>query len=135
MGRSTRLKVGAALSPLAVIAVLLVGCGDSGDSADRTTSNAANVAAEEKAVKTTTVTIEDFAYKPPRIAIPKETPITVINRDSTRHTLTSLEPGGFDSGSVHGGAKDSAVVYVEPGTYPYYCVFHPSMRGVVVVEK
>lgn len=124
---STHPPVGAALSLLTALAVLLVGCGGGGDGADRTSSTAAQSGGAK------TVTIQDYIYKPASIAVPKGTTIAFANRDSTPHTATSKQSGLFESGSIDTG-KSGSVTLEETGTFAYYCVFHPFMKGTIVVE-
>lgn len=126
---STRPSVGAALSPLAAIAVLLVGCGGSGDGTDQTSAAAKGGGGG----RAETVTISDYLYKPARITVPEGTTVTFTNRDSTPHTATSKEPGRFDSDSIDTG-KSAEVVLDETGSFAYYCLFHPFMKGTITVE-
>jgi plastocyanin len=126
---STHPPVGAALPLLAAAAALLVGCGGGGDGTDRaSSSSSAAGAGSAKAV-----TIQDYAYAPASITVPEGTTITFTNRDSTPHTATSKKPGAFESGSIDTG-KSGKVTLDEAGTFAYYCVFHPFMKGTIVVE-
>jgi plastocyanin len=125
---STRPTVGVVHFLLAAIAVLLVGCGSSDGDTDRSSSGAS---AAERGTKT--VTIRDYLYEPARISVLTGTTVTFANRDSTPHTATSKQQGAFESGSIDtGGAGE--VILNEAGTFPYYCLFHPFMRGTIVVE-
>lgn len=124
----TRPSVGAALSPLAAIAVLLVGCGGSSDGTDQNPSDA-----NTSGRSTKTVTIQDYLYEPARIIVPRGTTVAFTNRDSTPHTATSKEAGRFESGSIDTG-KTGEVRLEESGTFAYYCLFHPFMKGTIVVE-
>jgi plastocyanin len=124
-GHATRPRVGAAyLSLLAASAVLIFGCGSDGGGTDPTTSSA-NPGAK-------TVTIEDYLYKPAAITVPKGTTISFTNRDSTPHTATSKDSGLFESGSIDTG-KSGEVTLEESGTFAYYCLFHPFMKGTIIV--
>jgi plastocyanin len=124
---STHPPVGAALSLLTAVAALLVGCGGSSDGADRTSSSPS----ESGGAKA--VTIQDYTYEPASITVAKGTTVTFTNRDSTPHTATSKQSGRFESGSIDTGESGS-VTLDETGTFAYYCVFHPFMKGTVVVE-
>lgn len=79
------------------------------------------------------VTIRDYTYEPAAVTVPKGSTVTFTNRDSTPHTATSKESGLFESGSL-GTGKSSQVVLDESGTFAYYCLFHPFMKGTIVVE-
>ena len=56
--------------------------------------------------------------------------ITWFNADASVHTVTST--GAFDSGNLASGATYSHT-FAQAGTYQYYCVIHPNMKGTIVV--
>jgi plastocyanin len=55
------------------------------------------------------------------------------NNDLTPHTVTSQNGGEFDSGSIEVDASWSHT-FGQTGTFPYYCSFHPEMKGAVIVK-
>ena len=126
-GHATRPRAGVAVLSLAASAVLLLGCGSDGGSTDQT-SAAPGGAGGAKAV-----TIKDYIYRPATITVPKGTTLTFTNQDSTAHTATSKESGVFESGPIETG-KSAKVTLNTSGTFTYYCLFHPFMKGTVVVE-
>lgn len=124
-GHAARPRVGAVTLPLlAASAILLFGCGSDGDGADQSSAGGGT---------TTAVTIRDYLYKPASITVPVGTTVEFTNRDSTPHTATSKEPGAFESGSIDTG-KTGEVTLEKTGTFAYYCLFHPFMKGTIVVE-
>jgi len=60
------------------------------------------------------------------------TTVVVRNDDSAQHTWTSVDDV-FDSGVLAGGDTFS-FTFDEPGEYAFFCEFHPSMTGTIVVE-
>ena len=125
---STHPPVGVA-SILLAAAVLIAGCGGgNGDDADRTSSSSSDGGATTKAV-----TIRDYLYAPETITVPVGTTVTFTNRDSTPHTATSKQSGVFESGSLDTG-KSGKVTLEETGSFAYYCLFHPFMKGTIVVS-
>jgi plastocyanin len=120
---STRPPVSAVFL-LAALATLVAGCGGGGGDQSSPAASGAGVSA---------VTIEDYTYKPASIMVPKGTTVTFTNRDSTPHTATSKQSGAFESGSIDTG-KSGKVTLEETGTFAYYCLFHPFMKGTIVVE-
>jgi plastocyanin len=80
-----------------------------------------------------TVLIEDFSYKPASITVKIGTTVTWVQKDSVRHTVTSND-GIFDSGLI---SKEFSWNYTfnEVGTYNYYCIPHPYMKGTVEVVE
>ncbi|HEY4780103.1 MAG TPA: cupredoxin domain-containing protein [Solirubrobacterales bacterium] len=124
-GPTTRPWVGVVLL-LAASAVLLVGCGSGGDGTDQTSSASSGSGAQA-------VTIKDYIYKPASIAVPKGTTVTFTNHDTTAHTATSKQSGVFESGPIDPG-KSAKITLEKTGTFTYYCLFHPFMKGTIVVE-
>lgn len=120
---SPRPTVGAALLLAAAAVVALTGCGDSGDGTDRATPGG----------KAKSVTIADYVYEPARIVAPVGTAIRFANRDAAPHTATSKRSGAFDTGTIKQDKADE-IVLEEPGTFAYYCLFHPFMKGTIEVE-
>ena len=79
-----------------------------------------------------TVTIQNFAFTPPTITVPKGTTVTWQNKDTTNHQVASDAQGVFTSTSLPKGAGYS-FKFETPGTYPYHCSLHPSMKGTIIV--
>ena len=78
------------------------------------------------------VEIRDFAFHPAQIEISVGTTVTWTNQDSVAHTSTA-EDGTWDSGNLDQGQSYS-YTFDRPGTHPYVCLYHPNMRGTVVVR-
>jgi plastocyanin len=120
--RSARAAV---LLPIAAAVVLVGGCG--GDR-ETTGTTAAAPSSGPSAVK-----IVDYAYAPPEMTVAAGSTVKFTNQDSTAHTVTSKGSGAFDSGTIEPG-KTGEITLDKAGTYSYYCVFHPFMKGTVTVE-
>ncbi|MDH3191093.1 MAG: plastocyanin/azurin family copper-binding protein [Nitrosopumilus sp.] len=88
-------------------------------------------------------------FDPPRIFITVGDSITWYNDDKEGHTVTSGEGSGrfgwmsdnfgtpdgyFDSERFMPGESWS-FKFEESGTFPYFCIIHPWMEGIVIVEK
>ena len=77
-------------------------------------------------------------YDPEVIDVEVGTTVVWDNVDNTVHTVTSGVPpaetdGVFDSETMVAGDKFE-FTFTEPGSYDYFCVFHPWMVGTVNVE-
>jgi plastocyanin len=55
------------------------------------------------------------------------------NDDLTPHTVTSEGNTGFDSRSIEPGSSWRHT-FDGAGSFPYYCTYHPEMKGTVVVK-
>jgi plastocyanin len=77
------------------------------------------------------VEIVEFTYEPDPVTIEEGGKAIWINRDSAPHTATA-DDGSFDTGTLEEG-KLGSESFKEPGSYPYFCEIHPSMRGTVEV--
>lgn len=87
---------------------------------------------ESQAAEEVVITIKDFKFEGPDSIAPGAT-VTVINKDSAAHTVTSEEEGLFDT-EVE---ADSTVTFTAPeeaGDYAYVCTYHPNMTGTLVVK-
>lgn len=82
------------------------------------------------------VMIENFAFNPSSLTILAGTTVTWTNRDSATHDAASLADSLVTFASPPLSKGDSfRFTFTEPGTYRYYCTFHPSMRGTIVVSS
>jgi plastocyanin len=82
--------------------------------------------------RTHAVEIRGFAYLPARLEVAVGDTVMWVNRDVVPHTVTR-DGGRWDSGSVE-GERAWRLIVTPPGSQSYYCAFHPTMRGVLVVR-
>ena len=80
------------------------------------------------------------SYIPQKTAIKRGTVVTWINDDTTLHTVTSGSPirddpgEDFDSGFIATG-KTFHHNFEFAGTFEYYCILHPFMKGEIVYNE
>jgi plastocyanin len=79
-----------------------------------------------------TIMIQNFAFSPASITVAKGTTVTWVNEDSVNHQVVSDSGAVFTSTSLPKGGSYS-FNFNNPGTYPYHCSIHPSMKGAVIV--
>ncbi|MCV0392981.1 MAG: hypothetical protein K5790_06780 [Nitrosopumilus sp.] len=77
-------------------------------------------------------------YLPSHVVVSAGEEITWSNDDTAAHTVTSGTPadgadGKFDSSLFMAGGTFS-VTLDEAGDYPYFCMVHPWMTGVITVN-
>jgi plastocyanin len=100
---------------------------------ETTTAEADSPAADSPAPASgATITIENMAFGQPLTVSPGST-ITVANMDTAEHSVTSDTAGVFDV-HVDGKAKKTLVAPSQPGEYAFHCVYHPSMKGTLIVQ-
>lgn len=76
-------------------------------------------------------TIIDFAFSPATITIHAGDTVTWTNTGKQPHTATATN-NSWDTGVLRPGQSGSHT-FSTPGTYSYYCIVHPYMKGTVVV--
>jgi glucose/arabinose dehydrogenase/plastocyanin len=85
----------------------------------------------------------DKSYNPNPVVVQKGQKILWVNGDAISHTVTSNSLEN-DSRSDSGKLFDSTAIlsghfynktFDIPGTYSYYCFYHPNMIGKVIVES
>jgi plastocyanin len=79
-----------------------------------------------------TITIASNNFGEP-ITVPPGAQITVVNDDSVEHSVTSRTAGQFDV-HVDGDQQGTLTAPTQPGEYAFYCVYHPSMAGTLIVR-
>jgi plastocyanin len=79
-----------------------------------------------------TVEIRGFAYLPATLQVAAGDTVVWINHDVVPHTATR-DGRRWDSGSIN-AEQTWRWIAASPGSQPYYCAFHPVMRGTLVVR-
>jgi plastocyanin len=82
------------------------------------------------------------AFDPDTMTVKKGDKITVTNKDTLPHTVTSgtgpSDPNSakqFDTSIMEAGATaDIQTTKLNPGQYPFHCTVHPYMTGKLVVQ-
>ena len=77
--------------------------------------------------------MKSLAFQPSRIEIAVGTTVVWTNSDQVQHTVTAVDRS-FDSGNMAPGAT-WRYTFTKPGTYQFFCVVHPFMKGVVIVKE
>lgn len=93
---------------------------------------------EEMVPDVVNVSMENFQFVPAEITITAGTTVVWTNDDSSSilHTVTAGtrgNPTGLFDASLNPGETFS-FTFEETGTYDYYCIPHPGMDGLVIVE-
>jgi len=78
--------------------------------------------------------IENFSFSPTSITVKAGETVSVTNKDVAGHSVTADDGKSFDTGII---GKDQSVTFTAPttpGTYPFHCIPHPSIKGVLMVK-
>lgn len=78
--------------------------------------------------------VQTWNYDPPVLKIKAGTTVTWTNTGAVLHTVTSVDRKTFDSKDIHPKGTFTRT-FTKPGTFPYFCNYHPWMKGTVVVER
>ena len=85
-----------------------------------------------------TIIMQNNTYQRSEITIPAGTTVTWENEDSYVHNVisgTRGDPTGMiESPDIQGGGTFS-YIFEEPGTYEYYCAYHPGMSATITVTE
>lgn len=86
----------------------------------------------KSASQTHTVLIKDFKYVPETLTVKAGDTVIWKNEDLVPHTATA-NGKSFDSKNI---ASKASWKYVanKPGTYPYLCTYHPTMKARLIVQ-
>lgn len=84
-----------------------------------------------RAAATHTVVMQATSYAPAMLSIARGDTVVWVNKDPFPHTVTAV--GHFDSGSI---GVDASWTFVadSAGSFDYTCVFHPNMKGRLIVS-
>ena len=82
----------------------------------------------------TVIAMKSDKFAPKTITINHGESITWVNDDVAIHTATSdMSEGSWNTGDVRPTEARSITFHI-PGTYPYHCMYHESMRGTIIVK-
>jgi plastocyanin len=90
-------------------------------------------AAGSSSVAAVRVSIKEFTFGPDKFTVSPGATVTVVNEDSTAHTLTASGQGAFDTGTIGGGKTGTFTAPTAPGSYPFICTLHQFMKGTLTV--
>ena len=81
----------------------------------------------------------DNSYSPEPIEIESGQTVTWINGDTIFHTVTSGQDGDLDEGTLFDSDaiipnQSYSLTFDSPGEFDYYCIYHPTMVGEVIVN-
>jgi len=96
-------------------------------------TNAAPASPIAPATTRARVTVRMLKFSPEKLEVKVGDDVEWANADLTPHTATSQTGGALNSGAINAGASWHHT-FTQAGSFPYFCTFHPEMKGVVVVK-
>ncbi|WP_369184930.1 cupredoxin domain-containing protein [Streptomyces sp. Y1] len=81
----------------------------------------------------TRITIKNFQFQPADLTVHAGQSITVVNEDSTPHTVTA-DDKSFDTKDISGGATVTFTAPTTTGPHPYICSIHQYMHATLTVS-
>jgi len=125
------MKLSKALVAVLLLVLVLAFVGCSGKSGSTTTNPpSSGTTTVDTPAAGATVVEKGFAFEPATLDVKVGDTVTFKNEDSAPHNVSidGKELGSQDPGSSVTWTADKA------GSFPYTCVIHPSMNGVIVVK-
>ncbi|GGX46077.1 cupredoxin domain-containing protein [Streptomyces chryseus] len=129
LSRPRRPHAAVAAAALCLLATA-TGCSDSKGSPEAPASAATSPSVPKEA----RITIKDFTFKPADLTVSPGAKVTVINEDSSPHTVTATGSKAFDTGNITAGKTVTFTAPSKTGKYAYICTIHPSMKGSLTVR-
>jgi plastocyanin len=77
------------------------------------------------------VVIRSMQFDPASIDVAVGDVVVWVNKDIVPHTATAA--GSFDSQSLTTN-QEWRYTATKPGVFPYGCIFHPTMKGTLIVH-
>ena len=102
---------------------------DKGGDGARSTA-AAPAVANSLASTVTQVSMRNLQFYPATIEVKKGDVVEWKNDDLVPHTATSAS---FNSSTIVSG-QSWRHTFMDAGSFPYICTFHPQMKGIVIVK-
>lgn len=79
------------------------------------------------------VVMDDMAFKPARLTIPKGSAVRFVNREALAHNAVSDDHDTWGTPLLRQG-ESAEITFDKAGTHPYHCDPHPWMTGTIEVE-
>jgi plastocyanin len=80
------------------------------------------------------VTIDNFAFGPATLTVPRGTTVVWTNKDDDPHTVVNDGDAKLFKSPALDTDESFTFTFNEAGTFKYFCNIHPRMQGTVVVQ-
>ena len=124
---------------ICLVAAVATACGESTSTQEATTTTAAATTTQtpeatsaRAAASAATISIANMSFGEP-VTVAAGAQVTVINKDSVEHSVTSDTADQFDV-EIEGNEQGTFAAPSQPGEYAFHCTYHPSMKGTLIVQ-
>ena len=80
------------------------------------------------------VEISALKFEPEQLNAAIGDTVVWVNKDIVPHTATATDEK-WDFDYIADGDKSTVLIVQETGNQPYFCRYHPSMKGVIIVRE
>ena len=119
------------LVALGIVALMAAACGGD-DAGSENASGSGSSGGGGGGGAATTVTASDFAFDPESVTVAAGDGIELVNDGEAEHNITA-EDAGLDEDVDAGDTVTIDTSGVEPGSYDFFCEYHPAMTGTLEV--
>ena len=122
-----------------LLLLTLAGCSSSSGSKTAVAPSSSKAASAASSSSTAVagaaqIVIDNFTFSPATLTVTPGEKVTVVNKDSTTHTVTATGNKAFDTGDIASGATTTFTAPSTAGSYPYICTIHQFMHGTLTVS-
>ena len=122
-----------------LLLLTLAGCSSSSSSKTAVAPSSSTAASTASSSSTAVagaaqIVIDNFTFSPATLTVTPGEKVTVVNKDSTTHTVTATGNKAFDTGDIASGATTTFTAPSTAGSYPYICTIHQFMHGTLTVS-
>ena len=122
-----------------LLLLTLAGCSSSSGSKTAVAPSSSKAASTASSSSTAVagaaqIVIDNFTFSPATLTVTPGEKVTVVNKDSTTHTVTATGNKAFDTGDIASGATTTFTAPSTDGSYPYICTIHQFMHGTLTVS-
>lgn len=116
--------------------ILILFCAGAGCTSGQSPATTLSATTPAPATGAASILIKNFVFSPETLTVRTGTTVTWTNQDTAPHQIASDAgaPVAFSSGPLSTGATYQ-FTFTSPGTYPYHCSIHPTMKAAIMVQS
>ncbi len=127
-------KVGAVIAIATVCGLMFGACQPKSVQTKVPTTQGSTSQTEQTSSIGNSIEISNFKYAPATLTVKAGSTVKVTNKDTAGHSVTSDDGTSFDTDILSQGGTNEFAAPTKPGSYPFHCTAHPSIKGTLIVE-